>query len=88
MRSFFHNLSGSHFARFTAPKSTPLRCTELQSSRRDITNRTARLTVSSAGIAFLIYSPLVVTISRPQVKISGKQNSVTSLNSQGRVATF
>jgi hypothetical protein len=88
MTSFFHTKNRSFFVRFSVPNSSPLRRTVLQSSRRDITNRTARLTVSSAGIAFLIYQPLVVTISRPQATMSNTENSVTSLNSQGRDVTF
>jgi hypothetical protein len=85
MTSFFHTENRSFFACFSVPNSSPLRRTVLQSSRRDITIRVTQTTSVTGGTASPCNFPLVVTTSGPQATMSNRQNSVTSLNSQGRV---
>jgi hypothetical protein len=85
MTSFFHTENRSFFVRFSVPNSSPLRCTVLQSPRRDITIRVTQTTSGIRGTAFPCNSPSVVTTSRPQATMSNTENSVMSLNSQGRV---
>jgi hypothetical protein len=88
MTTFFHNVSGSYFARFAGPKSSPLRDAMFKSPRGNITIRVTHVTSTIGATEILNHHPLVVTTSRPQANMRTAQNSVTSLNSQGRAVTF
>ena len=76
------------FAHFRKPKLSLLRRTATQASRHDLPNLSLMLTASSVEIAFSFGRPLVVTSSRPQASMGTQQDSVTSLNPQGRAVTI
>ena len=78
------NINRSLFARFWKPKPSLLRRTAAQASRHDLPNLSLMLTASSVEIAFSSGRPLVVTRRRPQATMSLKQDSMKSLNPQGR----
>ena len=82
------NMACPSFARFPKPKPSLLRRTRTQSLREGLANLSVMMTASSAEIVSSFGCPLVVTISGPQATISPRQNSLTSLNSQGRAVTI
>ena len=81
---FIANKNRPLFARFWKPKPSLLRRAENQSSRQGLANGIVMMTVSSVEVVFSFAHSLVVTSIRPQATMSLEQNSVTSLNSQGR----
>ena len=84
MSEFLNNRNIRIFAPLPMPKSSLLRRTEVQWLRDSLPDVSVMMTASSVGIVFSISRPLVMTGSRPQATMSGRTNSVTSLNSQGR----
>ena len=82
------NINRPPFAHFRKPKPSLLRRTATQASRHDLPNLSLMLTASSVEIGFSFDRPLVVTSSRPQATMSLKQDSMKSLNPQGRAVTI
>ena len=82
------NINPQLFARFLKPKPSLLRRAENQPSRQGLVNGIVMMTVSSVEVVFSFDHPLVVTSSRPQATMGREENSVTSLNSQGRVVNI
>jgi len=85
MTWFFDNGNGSTFAGFPWPKSSLLRHTVPQLFLRDSTIRVTQTTSRTQGTGFLFTCPLVVTSGSTQATMAARRNSMTSLNSQGRV---
>jgi hypothetical protein len=73
---FFHNENSPDFARFPLPNSSPLRCPEPQSFRREIRIRVTQTISVTQGTALPCNNPLVVTTSRPQATMGNRQNSI------------
>ena len=84
MMEFIANRSRPPFARFWKPKPSLLRRTETQALRHDLPNVSVMTTASFVEVGFSFRHPLVVTSRRPQAKMSPEQDSMTSLNPQGR----
>jgi len=76
------------FAHFRKPNPSLLRQTQAQSLREALPNVSVMTTASSVGIAFSSGRPLVVTSSRPQATMGNRQDSMMSLNPQGRAVTI
>ena len=78
------NINRPPFARFRKPKLSLLRSTATQALREALPNVSVMMTASSVEIAFSFGRPLVVTSSRPQDTMVTEEDSVKSLNPQGR----
>lgn len=90
MSRLINNMKRSPFAGSARTNSSLLRRPLFHRPRRHITNRITPTTSATQRTATPSNRPLVVNVvkfSRPQAKMSVRQNSVTSLNSQGRVAS-
>lgn len=79
-----HNSETPFFAESGWPKLSLLRDTYQESTKRGLRIGAIATSPGIRAVVNLLSSPLVVTMTRPQVKIAVTQTSVTSLKSQGR----